>query len=80
MSDWETVREIIEALMAMPSPTHGDVNRVKLEVAAKHHLQQFPSNPDIIAALKPEEKPKLQPILCRKVPNHLRRHCCGSHD
>ena len=59
-------REIIEALMLLPQPTHDDVNRVKLKVAAEHHLQTIPSNADIIAALKPKEKTKLSSILRRK--------------
>jgi elongator complex protein 3 len=60
------MREIINALMLLPSPTQDDVNRVKLEVAAEHHLQEIPSNADIISALTPKEKQTLLPILRRK--------------
>ncbi len=60
------VREIINALMLLPSPTHDDVNRLKLEVAAKYHMQEVPSNPDLIAALTAQEKRKLSEILRRK--------------
>jgi elongator complex protein 3 len=66
MSNVETAREIIDALMLLPSPTHDDVNRLKLKVAAKYHLQEIPSNADIIAVLRPEEKNKLAIILRRK--------------
>ncbi len=59
-------REIINALMLLPSPTHDDVNRVKLEVAAKYHLQEIPSNADLISAVTAKEKRKLSAILRRK--------------
>jgi elongator complex protein 3 len=66
MSNADAVREIIDVLIAMPQPTHGDVNRVKLEVAAKRHLQVIPANADIISALSPKEKRKLTAVLRRK--------------
>jgi elongator complex protein 3 len=59
-------REIINALMLLPSPTHDDVNRVKNQVAAKHKLEYVLSNAEIINTLKPKEKRKLLPILRRK--------------
>jgi len=63
----EAVREIIEMLMRLPLPSPEDVNRVKMQVAAKHKLAKIPSNPEIIAALKtPEEKAKLLSVLRRK--------------
>ncbi|MGB9960051.1 MAG: tRNA uridine(34) 5-carboxymethylaminomethyl modification radical SAM/GNAT enzyme Elp3 [Candidatus Bathyarchaeales archaeon] len=62
----EAVREIIEGLMRFPSPSHEDVSRVKMRVAAKYGLARIPSNPEIIAALKPEERRKLLPVLRRK--------------
>ncbi len=52
--------------MQLPNPTHEDANRLKLQIAAKHHLQQIPTNADLIAALQPQEKPKLHQILTRK--------------
>jgi elongator complex protein 3 len=61
-----TAREIINALMLLPHPTHDDVNRVKTQVAAKHQLERIPSNADIINALKPKEKLRLLQILRRK--------------
>ncbi len=62
----EAVREIIEDLMRAPSPSLNDVSRVKMRVAAKYRLAKIPSNPEIIAALKPNEKRKLLPVLRRK--------------
>ncbi len=62
----EAVREIINALMLMPSPTHNDVNRIKLKIAAKHHLQEIPTNANLISALTTKEKHKLTAILRRK--------------
>ena len=64
-------REIISALMLLPSPTHEDANRIKLTVAAKHHLQTMPSNADIINALTPSEKRKLTQVLRRKTTRTL---------
>ena len=52
--------------MLLPSPTHDDVNRLKTQTAAKHHLERIPSNAEIINALKPKEKTKLLTILRRK--------------
>jgi elongator complex protein 3 len=62
----DALREIIETLMRIPSPSHNDVNRVKLQVAAKHQLGKVPSNSEIIRMLKTEEKRKLLPLLRRK--------------
>ena len=62
----KTAREIIDALLILPNPSHDDAHRLKLAIAAKYHLQQIASNADIIAALTPEEKLKLLPILRRK--------------
>ncbi|MCW4044828.1 MAG: tRNA uridine(34) 5-carboxymethylaminomethyl modification radical SAM/GNAT enzyme Elp3 [Candidatus Bathyarchaeota archaeon] len=59
-------REIINALMLLPSPTQNDLNRLKNQTAAKHKLQHTPSNAEIIIALTPKEKNKLLPILRRK--------------
>ena len=66
MSTNRPLRKIIEALMANPSPTRDDVNRVKMRVAAKHQLMMIPSNAEIIRSLKAEEKDKLLPLLRRK--------------
>src|SRR3989304_9874876 len=60
------VREIIDALMQLHPPTQADWCRVKTRVAARHHLDRIPSNPEIIVALKPTEKRKLQTVLRRK--------------
>jgi len=66
MSNADAARIIIDALMLLQSPTHEQVNRIKLEVAAKLHLKEVPSNADLIAVLKSEEKTKLNLILRRK--------------
>jgi len=59
-------REIINALMLLPSPTHDEVNRIKTQIAAKHQLECIPSNAEIIQALTQKEKRKLLPVLRRK--------------
>jgi elongator complex protein 3 len=59
-------REIIEALLLLPNPTHDDANRFKNRIAAKYHLDHVLSNSEIINVLKPQEKQKLIPILRRK--------------
>ncbi|MEM3770692.1 MAG: tRNA uridine(34) 5-carboxymethylaminomethyl modification radical SAM/GNAT enzyme Elp3 [Candidatus Bathyarchaeia archaeon] len=61
------LREIVESLMRIPSPSPDDVNRVKVRVAAKYRLGKIPSNPEIIAFLREkEERRKLLPVLRRK--------------
>jgi elongator complex protein 3 len=62
----DPVREIINALKQMPTPTHDDAHKVKIQIAAKHHLKRIPSNSEIIAALNTNEKRKLLKILRRK--------------
>jgi elongator complex protein 3 len=61
------VREIINTLMFLQSPTRDDVNRVKIQVAAKHQLERTSSNAEIIAVLKPKERLRLLQILRRKI-------------
>ena len=63
----EALREIIEILMRIPSVNSNDVNRVKMQVSAKHQLVGIPSNSEIIRLLRSEEKRKLLPVLRRKV-------------
>jgi elongator complex protein 3 len=60
------IREIIDMLLSMQSPTHDDVNRLKIKTAAKYHLKAVPSNADLIAFLSPSEAKKLLPIIRRK--------------
>jgi len=62
----EALKEIIEALVRIPSPTPNDVNRVKIQTAAKYQLQNVPSNSELIRMLRPEERSKLLPLLRRK--------------
>lgn len=66
LSTNEALREIIEKLMLIPSPSHYDVNRVKMQVSAKHQLKNVPSNSEIIRLLRAYEKRKLLPLLRRK--------------
>jgi elongator complex protein 3 len=60
------VREIIDALMLLPSPTRDEVNHVKIRVVAENQIKYVPSNAEIIHALRPREKLKLLPVLRRK--------------
>jgi len=62
----EALREIIENLMNVSSPTYEHVNRVKMQVASKYRLEKVPSNAEIICLLKAEERRKLLPLLRRK--------------
>ncbi|MEM3459146.1 MAG: tRNA uridine(34) 5-carboxymethylaminomethyl modification radical SAM/GNAT enzyme Elp3 [Candidatus Bathyarchaeia archaeon] len=66
MSANKVLRELVDTLMQMPKVTSGDVNRVKMQVAAKYQLDKVPSNSEIIRLLKPDEKGKLLPVLRRK--------------
>ena len=50
----------------MHLPTHDDVNRLKIKVAAKYHLEAVPANADLITALTSAEATKLLPIIRRK--------------
>jgi elongator complex protein 3 len=60
------LKEIITTLLSMPSPTHEDVNRLKIKTAAKYHLDAVPANADLIKTLTPKEAKILLPILKRK--------------
>ncbi|MCD6431944.1 tRNA uridine(34) 5-carboxymethylaminomethyl modification radical SAM/GNAT enzyme Elp3 [Candidatus Bathyarchaeota archaeon] len=60
------LREVIESLMNLPSPSRDDVNRAKMRIAAKYRLGKVPSNSELIPLLKPDEKSKLLPLLRRK--------------
>jgi len=62
--DW--LREIVDELLKLRKPTAAQVYHVKTKIAAKYHLESIPSNPEIIKALKPDEKRKLVPVLRRK--------------
>ncbi len=60
------LREIITTLLSNPQATHEDVNRLKIKVAAKYHLEAVPSNADLITLLTPQESKQLLPIIKRK--------------
>ncbi|HEY4674461.1 MAG TPA: tRNA uridine(34) 5-carboxymethylaminomethyl modification radical SAM/GNAT enzyme Elp3 [Candidatus Bathyarchaeia archaeon] len=66
MSIEKAPREVINALLLIPSPSQHDLNRMKMQVAAKYRLAKMPSNSEIIRMLKPKEKTKLLPLLRRK--------------
>jgi len=67
LSTSRALREIIEILMRVSSPTSDDVNKAKMQIAAKYQLEKVPSNSEIIRMLKPEEKSRLLPLLRRKI-------------
>jgi elongator complex protein 3 len=62
----EYLREIIENLLRVPSPTRNDLNHAKMQTATKYRLHKIPSNSGIIGLLKPQERSKLLPLLRRK--------------
>jgi len=62
----KALREIVDTLMRLPSPTGGDINVAKMRVAAKYKLDKIPSNSEIIAVLKAKERSRLLPFLRRK--------------
>jgi elongator complex protein 3 len=66
LSTAEALREIIERLKRVPSPTHADLGKAKMQIAAKHHLGRIPSNSEIIRQLNAAEKQKLLSLLRRK--------------
>jgi elongator complex protein 3 len=60
------LREIINTLLSMQSPTHEDANRLKIKIAAKYHLEAVPANADLIEILTPLEAKRLLSIIRRK--------------
>jgi elongator complex protein 3 len=66
LTNQTALREIIITLLSMPQPTGDDVNRLKIKVAAKYHLEAVPANADLIGALSASEAKKLLPIIRRK--------------
>jgi elongator complex protein 3 len=62
----EALREIIDSLMSIPSPTRENVNLAKMRISAKYQLGKVPSNSELIRLLQPREEAKLLPILRRK--------------
>jgi elongator complex protein 3 len=59
-------REIISILLQQSSPTHEDINRLKIKTAAKYKLAKVPSNAELIGALTSEESKQLLSVLKRK--------------
>ncbi|MGD0643891.1 MAG: tRNA uridine(34) 5-carboxymethylaminomethyl modification radical SAM/GNAT enzyme Elp3 [Candidatus Bathyarchaeia archaeon] len=66
MKNENALREIVNSLMEMPHAAREDVNRLKIKIAAKYHLEEVPSNADLISILTPQETKRLLPILRRK--------------
>jgi elongator complex protein 3 len=66
LTDEIALREIIQTLLSMESPTRNDVNKLKIRTAGKYHLPKVPSSADIIAQLTAEESNHLLPLLKRK--------------
>jgi elongator complex protein 3 len=62
----KALREIIDTLLSNSLATHEDVNRLKIKIAAKYHLEAVPANADLISALSHSEAKKLLPIIRRK--------------
>jgi elongator complex protein 3 len=60
------LREIIEILLSIDSPTRRNVEQAKFTVTKKHNLGYVPSNSELIALLTPDEREELIPILRRK--------------
>ncbi len=67
----EALREIIDKLMNAQSPNMKNLARLKTEAAARHRLENIPSNSQIIRMLEPEEKRRLLPLLRRKATRTL---------
>jgi elongator complex protein 3 len=59
-------REIIENLMKTPRPIERDVTIHKMRVAGRHKLPKIPSNQQLLASLRANERRKLLPLLRRK--------------
>lgn len=59
------LREVIDRLLEIPSPTKGDVNRVKLQICRELGLERIPRNSDLIGVLRPGEEYLLS-VLRRK--------------
>lgn len=60
------LREIIDELLGLDEPTREDLDVAKYRATRKYSLGRVPSNSEIIAALRPEERQRLIPLLRRK--------------
>lgn len=66
MSSKQALREIVETLMATPSPNYRDLAFLKKQTAAKYRLRKVPSNSELIGMLEAQERQKLLSLLRRK--------------
>ena len=60
------LREIIETLLSLDEPTREDLDVAKYRATRKYSLGRIPGNSEIIAALRPDERERLIPLLRRK--------------
>ncbi len=60
------LREIIETLLSLDEPTREDLDVAKYKATRKYSLGRIPGNSEIIAALRPDERERLVPLLRRK--------------
>ena len=67
ISELETaLREIIDRLLEITSPSKTDIDKIKIDVSRLYRLNGIPSNAEIIGALRPDEVERLIPVLRRK--------------
>ena len=60
-------REIVETLLRLNNPTPEDLNKIKMQVLKKFHLDKIPSNSELLRYLRSkEEKRKLRFLLMKK--------------
>jgi elongator complex protein 3 len=65
------LREIIDTLLSIESPTKRDVEKAKFKVTRKYNLGYIPSNSEIISLLEDDEWDQLISILRRKATRAL---------
>jgi elongator complex protein 3 len=65
------LRELIDILMDIDSPTRRDVEKAKFRISRKYSLGGIPTNSELLRILTPTEREKLLPILRRKETRYL---------
>lgn len=58
--------EILEALLNSPSIDRKTINRIKVKICKKYHLNTIPSNPDILSVATDDEKKVLLKYLIKR--------------
>ncbi|HLE97628.1 MAG TPA: elongator complex protein 3, partial [Candidatus Thermoplasmatota archaeon] len=56
-------RELLERILAGEARTKADLQRLKLEACRRHRFGKIPSDPDLLAFARPEERARLVPFL-----------------